>query len=945
MPFVGKKGRLDKTMGKLSNDWLHITIPVFLFTRTGKWIDSNQAGKNLISQFQSTTAWETWVFTEFFQDQERISPDFFFIYVPLLNGEQKYCVQAFVQEGEFETYTRIQMIPMLEKISTKKRKKIDWLQFIDSIQDLVYVMDQKRCFLYANQSFLDFLDKNAAEVIDHPIFSVFPQAKGTLIEEKQLEVMDSGVPEHFQYFFPIPPFEHWFDIQMVPMRQSVFVWIRICQEEPVKSESNLSFLDRLLPLFHFFNDPIILFDRQYQIISANPAFFEAFLLPSKEKQLQKKIWSWFFPEEAITLQSAIEKAFLEEKTSTFQLRTPITRLIKKTFNIHIFPILDETASPQVVMMHCYDLTQEFRLIKSANEQIESFKNMINSLLFILIVISDDWKIEYANQSGKDFFNLQDQDFHQNHLLDLIPEIKEIELGEKIRLALSEKKTIQLEGVTLRGRLFSIALFSTSSGVICLFRDETERRSQQQQKSLQEKYTDFLIENSSDAVFIQNTNGEIVYANRSYRKIAAELQLSNLIKTHQKVRDSTSLWSNFSVTLARETHYLQSMHFPIKDDEYSFDGICCVVRDITEAVKENIVSVEQLGLWLIFIQTIRSLLNDQTTFHDWIKQFLFQFAEQAQATQAWICVLSDTGEWLMLDWKSDGSFRQTGLSETEVKSFSDKNHCSDLDHDHFYSLSKDDSLSSITLFIEKEGERMGWIGFSRKIPINHAFVKVIHEFTYLISDFQKKCEMSRKQRKYQEQYSLIFHQIPIGLVIFDSLGNYEAGNEQFQHFFPQSVDFKKMNLWDLRFLNEDHLSLLKIGLMIQTTSESFIKNVERKLGMKSTNEALCQLYVLPMLDKEDLASSEHYLLIIQPSFSTPSAQQKFLDNWEQTAEDLQHQLHIIREVLALLTKTSISKNEADMAKQMNRNLLRFMRTFREFLDGTRQEINPLKKNKS
>ena len=122
-------------MGKLGNDWLHITIPVFLFTRTGVWVDSNQAGKNLILQFQSSTAWETWVFKEFFQDQERVYPDFYFTCLPLLSGEQKFSVQCFVQEGDSESFIRIQMIPMLEKISTKKRKKIDWLQFIDSIQD------------------------------------------------------------------------------------------------------------------------------------------------------------------------------------------------------------------------------------------------------------------------------------------------------------------------------------------------------------------------------------------------------------------------------------------------------------------------------------------------------------------------------------------------------------------------------------------------------------------------------------------------------------------------------------------------------------------------------------------------------------------------------------------------------------------------------------------
>jgi PAS domain-containing protein len=925
-------------MGKLSNDWLHITIPVFLFTRTGNWVDSNQAGKNLISQFQSTAAWETWVFKEFFQDQERVGSSFFFTYLPLLSGEQKYSVQLFVQKGDSDTYIRIQMIPMLEKISTKKRKKIDWSHFFDSIQDLVYVMDQKRCFLYANQSFLNFLHKKAAEVNDNPIFSVFPQAKGTLIEEKQLEVLDSGKPEHFQYFFPISPFENWFDIQMIPMCQSVFVWIRICPEEFIESESKHSFLDRLLPFYHFFSDPIILFDQQHQLIEANPAFFEVFLLPPKGKLLQKKLWSWFFPEEAKTIQTAIERAFLEEKTSTLQLRTPISRLIKKTFNIHIFPVLDETASPQVVIMHCHDLTEEVQLIKSANEQIESYKNRMDSLLFMLMVISDDWKIEYANQSCKNFFGLQDQDFHQNHLLNVIPEVKDMELGEKIRLALSEKQTILLDGVVLRNRLFDIALFSSSSGIICLFRDETDKKIQQQQKSLLEKYTHFLIENSPDAVLIQNKTGEVVYTNPSYRQKATELQLSNLIKSHQQVRDGNTLWSDFTHTLAQETHFLQLLQFPINHAESSFDGICNVIRDITEALKENTISVEQLGLWLNFIQTIRILLNEQVPFHDWIKQFLIQFAEQVQAKHVWICIMSDEGEWLMLDWKSDSSFRQTVLSEAEAKCFGDKNHCSDLDHENNYALSTEDSLSSIALLIEKEGEKIGWIGLSWETPINYVFVRVIQEATYLISDYQKKCVISEKQCKYQEQYSLIFQQIPVGLVIFDPLGHYETGNEQFQHFFPQPVDFKKMNLWDLHFLNEDQLSLLKMGLMIQTTSESFMKNIEKKLGMKSTCNELCRLNILPILEKERKVFSDHYLLIIQPSLSTSTEQQKFLDNWEQTSEDLQHQLHIIREVLSILTKTSVNKNEAEMAKQMNRNLLRFMRTFRMFLDSTRQKIN-------
>ena|GEM_PF-7061484 len=925
-------------MEKLDKEWFQMAIPVFLVTNKGYCVDKNLIAQHLLSQFDEMMQWNKWLKTEILPKLSKENlPVFFNSNLPVKKEPRKHHIQIVLQKGEHEDYFRIQMIPLFGKISTKKSKRLNWYQFFDSLKDPVYVIDQKRKIVYANQPFADFLQTSVQELVGSPLFSFFPQSKGTLIEEKQNEVLNSGASVHFQYYFPIPPYERWFDIQIIPIHDAVVVWIQAYEGSPINAGSKQILLKNIQQTCHFLPDPVILFNKQYEVIEANPAFYEAFLLSPNAALNTEYLWDWFFPDDHLILKEAIASVFSEGKTASFQLRVPISSRVKKTFCVHVVPVLDETTSPLFAMIQCCDITESVKQINILKDQIEYDHKMMDSLEFMLFALADGWKVQYANQSCRQFFGLQEEDLQQCYFQDIVPEIMRLDLGEKIRIAFSEKKSCILEGTPLRNRLFYAAIFTTGTGVLCLMRDVTEKDIQDQKKILEEKYMRFIVNNTPDAIYVQNKSGTILFANESYRKKEADHEIQELIKADQAVLEGNTIWNEFSYISGKKTSVMQLMQFPYRDTDGCIEGICGIIRDISATIRTDQIPVEHSVLWINLIQTIRLMMNLYIPFRDWIKSFILFLADFAQASELWICIKVDVHDWLMIDWKNDGSFQQVMVLESEAMKYCRQKNLTTLSQGHHFETSQSGLLSTISMLVEQKGKTIGWISLSRKSTYNSDFINILDEFRLLIRDYYETCERNRQQSQYRSAFPSVFFQMPFGLALFTIHGKFELCNQQFQQYFPQPFTSKDLHLFNMQFLSDDEVSLLKMGLMIQNNAENWLTTIRHQYGVSIPKEEIRRLFVLPIQDYGNKAFSDHYLLILQPSIAMSVEYRQFLDYWEQTNDDLHYKLQVIRGLLSILIKTTVNKNEIEMAKDMSRQLLRFSQTLRQFTDTTHRQI--------
>ncbi|MEN6320096.1 MAG: PAS domain S-box protein [Syntrophaceae bacterium] len=69
---------------------------------------------------------------------------------------------------------------------------------IDSIADGFYAIDREWRFTHANDAALRHMGKTSKEILGRTLFDAFPEARGSVIDNKYRSVMESGEPCHFE---------------------------------------------------------------------------------------------------------------------------------------------------------------------------------------------------------------------------------------------------------------------------------------------------------------------------------------------------------------------------------------------------------------------------------------------------------------------------------------------------------------------------------------------------------------------------------------------------------------------------------------------------------------------------------------------------------------------------------------------------------------------------
>lgn len=141
---------------------------------------------------------------------------------------------------------------------------------LESISDGFFALDPEMRVVYFNSAAERLLKMPADQVLGKAIFDAFPDARGTLFQEKYAYAIRNQVALTFETYYDAPPLRDWFDVRVYPRNGGISVFFLVTTMERKTAED----LVRLGTAIDQAGECIVITDPQGTIQYVNPAFEE-----------------------------------------------------------------------------------------------------------------------------------------------------------------------------------------------------------------------------------------------------------------------------------------------------------------------------------------------------------------------------------------------------------------------------------------------------------------------------------------------------------------------------------------------------------------------------------------------------------------------------------------------------------------------------------------------
>jgi PAS domain S-box-containing protein len=100
-------------------------------------------------------------------------------------------------------------------------------EILDSITDAFISLTDDLVVSYFNAAAERMLNRPRIEVVGHKLFDVFPEAKGSIFEEKYKEAIRTKTAMSFQIEFTISPYQNWYDVRVYPSPEGITIYFLV----------------------------------------------------------------------------------------------------------------------------------------------------------------------------------------------------------------------------------------------------------------------------------------------------------------------------------------------------------------------------------------------------------------------------------------------------------------------------------------------------------------------------------------------------------------------------------------------------------------------------------------------------------------------------------------------------------------------------------------------
>ena len=293
--------------------------------------------------------------------------------------------------------------------------KKEYREILHSISDGFFVLDENLKITYFNKAAESLLGRNGPEVVGYNIFDAFPEARGSIFEDTYNWANKEKRSISFETYFGVKPYENWYDVRVYPRENGISVYFQVIADRKKAEEQLRQSEEQYRLLFETMVQGVVYQDAEGNIISANPAAQRILGLTSGQIEGRTSNdlgWKAIhedgsdFPGEAHPAMIALATGKTVENV-VMGIFNPID-MEYRWININAIPqFLPGEIKPYRVYSTFEDITGGKKAEDQLRTTLQRSYAILSNLNAGILLVTDEDRIEYANQAFCNLFNLKD----------------------------------------------------------------------------------------------------------------------------------------------------------------------------------------------------------------------------------------------------------------------------------------------------------------------------------------------------------------------------------------------------------------------------------------------------------------------------------------------------------------------------------------------------------
>ena len=125
------------------------------------------------------------------------------------------------------------------KRTEEASKKIQIMisDILESISDGFFTLNDELIVTYFNKAAEQLLGRKSQKVIGQKLFDSFPEAIGSIFEDKYTWAVKEKKFVSFQTYFGLKPYENWYDVRVYPFENGISVYFQVITEQKLVEDA------------------------------------------------------------------------------------------------------------------------------------------------------------------------------------------------------------------------------------------------------------------------------------------------------------------------------------------------------------------------------------------------------------------------------------------------------------------------------------------------------------------------------------------------------------------------------------------------------------------------------------------------------------------------------------------------------------------------------------
>ena len=296
----------------------------------------------------------------------------------------------------------IRVLGVNTDITERKKAEIEVMrsnqrisEIIESIQDNFYVLDYDWNYVHINNQSAAIIGLEPQDFIGQNHWKMFPQYKGTVLEDNFREAMEKREVRRFEIYSPYN--DNWFIVTVYPSAEGITVLGTKITERKKVEEALYQSQKLLQDVINGFPSPIFVKDVEGRFLTINSKLEEQ--LGVKSEELKGKTDYDISTKELAEYYRLNDQKVLEEgKAILIEEEADLVDGHHTLLN-HNFPIYDINGKPYGVGSISTDITER----KLLEEKLVFQSNLLSRVQDAIIALDGDYNVSYWNKMAEEMF--------------------------------------------------------------------------------------------------------------------------------------------------------------------------------------------------------------------------------------------------------------------------------------------------------------------------------------------------------------------------------------------------------------------------------------------------------------------------------------------------------------------------------------------------------------